>query len=106
MFAEKIPKEKIMEIVGEKFEELEKKFETDKNSLLFETEAQYNNNLEKDMDELLLGLETEYLKKKYADAQSHLQEAEQKKDGEEIKKYLEACSRISQRLNEIKINIM
>ncbi len=107
IFSGKLPEEKVKEILGKKFEELKNKFEKEKNTLLFETEAQYNdkNNLEKDTHELLSGLQQEYLKKEYAEARAHLQEAEQKKDTAKIKKYLEQCQSISQKLNEIRIKI-
>ncbi|KND48230.1 MAG: DNA primase [Parcubacteria bacterium C7867-006] len=92
------------EIFKERWEELEKIFEKEKELLLFETESYYNNksNLEKDIDELLVALEEEYLKKELGFAMISLQKAEQKKDSSEVLKYLEECQRITQRINTIK----
>lgn len=96
---------RIKDIVGEKFPELEKKFEKEKELLLFETESYYNNkaNLSKELEELLMGLEEEYLKKDFGDAMVKLQKAEQTKNTSEILKFLEDCQRISQRINTIKM---
>lgn len=92
------------EILGEKMIELEKKFEKEKDLLLFETESYYNNktNLIKDLEELLVGLEEEYLKAEFSKAMVMLQRAEQKRESSEVLKYLEECKRISQRINTIK----
>jgi hypothetical protein len=92
------------EIFKERLEELEKIFEKEKELLLFETESYYNNktNLEKDIDELLVSLEEEYLKQELSLAMINLQKAEQKKESGEVLKYLEECQRITQRINTIK----
>ncbi len=92
------------EIFGERLEELEKIFEKEREMLLFETESYYSNksNLEKDIDELLVSLEEEYLKRDLGVAMMNLQKAEQKKDSSEVLKYLEECQRITQRINTIK----
>ncbi len=92
------------EIFKDRFEELEKIFEKEKDLLLFETESYYNNknNLEKDVDELLVSLEEEYLKRELSLSMINLQKAEQKKDSAEILKFLEDCQRITQRINTIK----
>ena len=91
-------------ILGKRLEELEKIFEKEKELLLFETESYYNNkaNLEKDIDELLLSLEEEYLKKELGTAMINLQKAEQKRESGEVLKFLEECQRITQRINTIK----
>jgi DNA primase len=96
--------EKVVKILGSKLEELEHQLEQEKDLLLFETESYYNNkeNLEKDLNELLLALEEEYLKRDFATAMINLQKAEQTKNQDEIAKYLEECQRISQRINTIK----
>ncbi len=91
-------------IFGERSVELQDKYQKEKDSLLFETESYYNGktNLLKDIEELLLGLEEEYLKEEFSVAMSNLQKAEQSKNVNEISRYLEKCQRISQRINEIK----
>ena len=95
---------RIGDILGERLEELESAFLKEKDMLLFETEAYYNDktNLESDLEELLRGLEEEYLKKEFTLAMINLQKAEQTKNSGEILKYLEECQRISQRINTIK----
>ncbi len=92
------------EIFKERLDELEKIFEKEKELLLFETESYYNNktNLEKDIDELLVSLEEEYLKQELSLSMINLQKAEQKKESGEVLKYLEECQRITQRINTIK----
>ena len=103
-----IDKEKLesraKQIFGKRLEELEKLFEKDKDSLLFETEAYYNDkaNLWKDVEELLMRLEEEYLKRELSLAMINLQKAEQTKNTKDIQKYLEECQRISQKINEVK----
>lgn len=91
-------------ILGERLLELEKIFEKEKESLLFETESYYSskNDLKKDLEELLLGLEEEYLKKSFAEAMNNLQKAEQLKNSSDVLKYLEECQKISQKINIIK----
>lgn len=92
------------EIFKERLDELEKIFEKEKELLLFETESYYNSktNLEKDIDELLVSLEEEYLKQELSLSMINLQKAEQKKESGEVLKYLEECQRITQRINTIK----
>jgi hypothetical protein len=60
------------------------------------------NNLKRDVDELLVGLEEEHLKEEFGKAMLDLQKAEQSKNSSEVLKYLEECQRISQRINTIK----
>ena len=55
-----------------------------------------------DLDELLVGLEEEYLKKEFSDVMIKLQKSEQTKNSIEILKYLEECQRISQKINTLK----
>lgn len=95
---------KAKEIFKDRLSELEKIFEKEKELLLFETESYYNNktNLDKDIDELLISLEEEYLKRELSLAMVNLQKAEQKKESSEVLKFLEECQRISQRINTIK----
>lgn len=95
---------RVKEIIGDRLAELEKIFEKDKELLLFETESYYNNknNLEKDIDELLVSLEEEYLKKELQLAMTNLTLAEQKRESGEVLKFLEECQRITQRINTIK----
>ncbi len=100
------------DIIGEKWLELEVKFEKEKvggrEELLFETEAYYNNktNLGREVKELLSGLEEEYLKKEFAEVMLKLQKAEQEKDTEKIEQYLNQCQKVSQKINEIKKKII
>ena len=91
-------------ILGDRLPELYKQFESEKDLLLFETEAYYNNktNLSNDIAELLINLEEEYLKKQLSMTMEMLQKAEQTKDSSEVLKYLEECQRISQKINIIK----
>lgn len=98
-------RDKFISIVGEEdakklFEFLEK----DKEMLLFETESFYNgvDYLEKDVGELLIGLEEDVLKKKFTETMILLQKAEQSKNKSEILKYLEECQIISQKINNLK----
>ncbi len=95
---------RVRKIFGDRMDELEKEFLEERDALLFETEAYYNNktNLVKDVEELLFGLEEEYLKKEFSRAMVNLQIAEQKKNTEDIARYLEECQRISQELNKVK----
>ncbi|KND49840.1 MAG: DNA primase [Parcubacteria bacterium C7867-003] len=95
---------RVKQIIGERLLELEKIFEKDKELLLFETESYYNNknNLEKDVDELLVSLEEEYLKRELAVAMENLQKAEQRRESGEVLRFLEECQRITQRINTIK----
>ncbi len=91
-------------ILKGKLQELEKIFEKDTETLLFETESYYNgkSNLEKDVDELLVSLEEEYLKKELGLAMNNLTKAEQKRESGEVLKFLEEVQRITQRINTIK----
>jgi hypothetical protein len=91
-------------IIGDKREELVKSLEAEKDLLIFETESYYGNraSLKQDMDELLIGLEEEYLKAEFSEAMAGLQKAEQGKDSGQVLKWLEECQRISQRINMIK----
>lgn len=91
-------------ILKERLHELEKIFEKDTETLLFETESYYNNktNLEKDVDELLVSLEEEYLKKELGIAMNNLTKAEQKRESGEVLRFLEEVQRITQRINTIK----
>lgn len=95
---------KVKEVTGSRYKELEKKFEDERETLLFETDVYYNGkaNLSKEFDELIMGLEEEYLKRDFGEAMISLQKAEQKKNSSEVLKYLEECQRISQRINAIK----
>jgi DNA primase len=93
------------DILGEKFEEIEKELEKNKDALLFETESYYNGkqNLKSEIEELLLSLEEEYLKKKFSLAMNNLQKSEQIKDSGRVLSYLEECQRLSSRINAIKV---
>ncbi|MFZ2522714.1 MAG: DNA primase [Minisyncoccia bacterium] len=96
--------DRLRDISKDRFDKLIQKFEEEKTLLLFEVEAYYNNkkNLSKEVEELLLGLEEEYLKKDFGEAMISLQKAEQKKNSSDVLKYFEECHRISQRINTLK----
>ena len=96
--------ERISKISEKNLEDLEKKFEKEKELLLFEIESYYNNkaNLTNEIEELLRGLEEEYLKIKFMEAMERLQKAEQSRNSLEILKYLEDCQTISQKINTLK----
>ena len=91
-------------ILGKRFDDLIEQFEKERDLLLFETEAYYNNkaNITNDIAELLINLEEEHLKKQLSLAMVSLQKAEQSKNSGEVLKYLEECQRISQQINIIK----
>ena len=95
---------RVEKILGERMKDLEKEFEKEKDLLLFETEAYYNNkaNLEKDIIELLTSLEEEYLKEEFGQVMVLLQKAERERNSGDILKYLEECQRISQKINLLK----
>ncbi len=97
-------KKKVEGIIGVRIKDLEKELEKEKDLLLFEIESYYSNkaDLSRDLDELIVGLEEEYLKKEFGEVMLKLQRAEQTKDSSEVLKYLEDCQRISQRINTIK----
>ncbi len=90
-------------IFGDRLEQLLDSFDKDRELLLFETEAYYNNkaNLSRDLEELVIGLEEEYLKKEFGLAMIQLQKAEQTKNSSEILKYLEECQRLSNKINTL-----
>jgi DNA primase len=96
--------QKVARIFGDRIHSLYEQFEKEKDILLFETESYYagKENLAVDIDELLSGLEEEYLKKEFTLAMASLQKAEQLRDSSEILRYLEICQRISRQINEIK----
>jgi DNA primase len=95
---------KVKEILGaDRMSKLTEIFEKEKDLLLFETESYYNNrtNIKQDLDELIVGLEEEYLKLEFAESMIKLQKAEQEKNSSEILKYLEECQMISQKINTL-----
>lgn len=103
VYTEEMEKRAI-KIFGDKFKELEDKYQKEKDLLLFEVESYYSGrtDLARDIDNLLLMLEEEYLKKRFSVAMVNLQKAEQSKNNEDISKYLEECQDISQQINKIK----
>jgi hypothetical protein len=96
-------RKKIEEVAGPP-DELIALFEKDREALLFETEAYYNNRdtLSKDVDELLLSLEEEKLKQSLSQKMVLLATAEREKNTEEVMSILKECQDISNRINEIK----
>ena len=96
--------EKAKEILKDRLELIQKVYTNVKDLLLFETESYYNNknNLDQDIDELLISLEEEYLKKDLSLAMESLQKAEQRRESSEVLRLLEECQNLSQRINTIK----
>lgn len=96
---------KVKEILGEKYSEVESELLTHKETLLFETESYYNDkqNIKREIEELLLSLEEENLKKQFSLAMNSLQKSEQIKDSMKVLSYLEECQRLSQKINTIKM---
>jgi len=96
--------QKIERIFEKSVEKLEKQFQQEKDLLIFEVESYYGgkNDLNKDIDYLLSGLEEEYLKQKFTTAMVNLQKAEQMKNEEDIERYLKKCRDISQQINNLK----
>lgn len=101
-------KKKAKEILKEKYVELETHLKKDTESLLFEIESQYNSKeytpeyIRKEIEELLVRLEEDSLKKQLTDMMTLLQKAEQLRDSREILKYLEECQRISNQIHILK----
>jgi DNA primase len=95
---------KVKEVLGQRYEDLTKILQKEKDLLMFETESYYGgkDNLKRDIEELLIGLEEENLKEEFGRAMISLQQAEQLKNSSEVLKYLEECQRISQKINTIK----
>ena len=95
---------KVRQVLGSRTDDLLAFFEKEKESLLFEIEAYYNNktNVKEDWAELLVRLEEEHLKKEFSEAMVNLQKAEQTKNSGDVLKYLEMCQDISKKLNAIK----
>lgn len=99
-------KKTLENIIGEKdFNELFKMPEDVKNELIFEAEIYYEDghSLEKDLNNLILNIEEEYLKIKLTDAAKELNEAEKEKRGEEeLKKILNKCQTLAKQLEDFK----
>jgi hypothetical protein len=98
--------ERVIRILGDRHKELETKYQPEKDLILFEIESYYSGgtNLKRDINNLLFGLEEEYLKQRFTIAMANLQKAEQIKNSADILKYLEECQTISQQINTIKNN--
>lgn len=95
---------RVKEIMKERYDELSRELESEKEELLFETESYYNNSttISREIQEIISGLEEEYLKKTLMDAMEKLQKAEQLRDSALVLQLLEECQRISGRINIIK----
>ncbi|MES3004550.1 MAG: DNA primase [Patescibacteria group bacterium] len=97
---------RVGEILEERLTELEEFFEKNgqKEELLFETESYYDDKegLDKEVKDLILSLEEEYLKQRFGDLMGKLKEAEVRKDKTEIDKYLRECQEIGNKINLIK----
>ncbi len=99
-------KETLRNIIGEKeFNELSLMPEDIKNELIFEAEVYHENtqDLEKDLNNLILNIEEEYLKINLAGAVKELNEAEKAKIGEkEMLKILNKCQTLAKQLEDFK----
>ncbi|MFZ2522783.1 MAG: toprim domain-containing protein, partial [Minisyncoccia bacterium] len=98
-------KKRAKDIMGKRYEEVVQELEKAKETLLFETESYYNGkeNIKREIEELLLSLEEEYLKNQFSIAMNALQKSEQIKDSSKVLSYLEECQRLSQKINSIKL---
>jgi DNA primase len=96
---------RVREILGQRIDEIEDRLKIERETLLFETESYYNNrdNTKREIEELLLALEEEYLKKQFSIAMTELQKSEQIKDSSKVLSFLEECQRLSQKINSIKM---
>lgn len=96
---------RVRDILGQRIDEIEERLNVERETLLFETESYYNNrdNIKREVEELLLALEEEYLKKQFSIAMTELQKSEQIKDSAKVLSFLEECQRISQKINSIKM---
>ena len=99
-------KENLKNIIGEKdFSELFQMSESSKDKLIFEAEVYYADNkaAEKDLGNLILSLEEEYLKIKLDSAIKELHDAERVKSGEdELRKILNKCQSLAKQLEGLK----
>ncbi|MBU6430999.1 MAG: DNA primase [Patescibacteria group bacterium] len=99
-------KEALKVIIGEKeFNELSIMPEGLKSEIIFEAEIYYENaeNAEKDLNNLFLDIEEEYLKMRLAGAVKELSESEKAKIGEEeMLKILNKCQTLARRLEDFK----
>lgn len=95
---------KFIDIVGDSGYDLFKQTKDEKEVLIFEAESYYagKEDIASEVAELLVGLEEEYLKKKFGEAMENLQKAERDKNSAEVLKYLEECQNISQQINNLK----
>ncbi len=96
---------RVKELMGQRYDEINKELTKEKETLLFETESYYNGkeNIKREVEELLLSLEEEYLKKQFSLAMNALQKSEQIKDSAKVLSFLEECQRLSQKINSIKL---
>lgn len=93
-------------ILGKKVEDIEKEFYSEKNNLLFEAEAFYQEHdkeeLEKELTVLLNNLEEEFLKEKLVKKIINLKKSESQKDKLEAEKILEEINFINKRVEELR----
>jgi DNA primase len=74
-----------------------------KPELIFESEVIYKDSekIADEIEEMLNGLETDYLKREFAEVMKALEEAEKKKDGESVTKLLAQCQELSNTLAKL-----
>ena len=97
----KVVEERIESILGKDlFDKTLKDYEVSRNDIVFEAEAYFNKAeaLEKQIEELLVGFENEYLKEKFAQKMEELSVAEKNKDVEAAARILRECQEISNKL--------
>lgn len=95
---------RLVSIVGDKVvSELFRSFESQKEELIFEAEAYYDEkkNLSVDIDELLVNFEEDVLKEKFTTLMAEIQLAEQSKDEARKDTLLKTCQDIGVRLAEL-----
>ena len=97
-------KDKIISFLGEDFFEKIKISETEKDELIFQAEITYSDlkNLKKEITELLLNFELDYLKQLFSAKMSELAVAEKEKNAEKAIKILKECQTLSSRIELLK----
>ncbi|MCX6716855.1 MAG: DNA primase [Candidatus Taylorbacteria bacterium] len=96
-------KKGIAKAVGEDYEVLEKNISGILSDAAFEAEAYYSGsaNLEEDSEELLMALEEDVLKRRFAEVMKEIVQAERSKNESLAKELLVACQEITKKLEEI-----
>jgi hypothetical protein len=95
---------RFVDIIGDRGYDLLEQPPSEKEILIFEAESHYSDrpDISIEMEELLISLEEEHLKKKFSEAMENLQKSERDRDSAAVLKYLEECQNISQQINNLK----